>query len=146
MPSDATASPSAPEPFVHDVLLDHPPGAVWAAITRKELVDRYYFAPLGEDVVRAGADIYYGLPTNKMIVGSIVACEPPRQLVHTFRFVGDDESPDTVVTYALEPSGAGTRLRVEHRGYATDSQGYADVSMGWPIILDQLKDLLDGKR
>lgn len=134
------------EAFTREVSLRHPIEAVWAAVTRKELVDKYYFVPLGADISQAGVEIFFGPPNNKAIVGTVVAYEPPRLLRHTFRFVGDDKSPDTTVTYTLTSEPGGTRLHLEHRGYPVDSQGYADISGGWPVLLDGLKAVLDGQR
>jgi len=80
-----------------------------------------------------------------MILGRVLALEEPRRLSHSFRFDGDD-APDTIVTYALAPRGTGTHLTIEHRGYPVVSQGYADISGGWPIIVERLKGLLDGRK
>ena len=141
--ADADAKPPS-EPFVHEIALAQPVATVWAALTRKALVDKYYFAPLGADISQAGTEIYYGLPNGKMITGTILKFQPPALLVHTFRFAGDMVSPETTVTYSLAANGNGTTLRVEHRGYPIPSQGYADISGGWPIIFDRLAALLDG--
>ena len=133
-----------PKPFVHEIALAHPVATVWAALTHKALVDKYYFAPVGADISQAGTEIYYGLPDGKLITGTILKIQPPALLVHTFRFVGDETSPETTVTYSLAANGIDTTLRVEHRGYPVPSQGYADISGGWPIIFDRLAALLDG--
>ncbi len=129
--------------FVHEVALDHPVEQVWEAITRKSAVDRYYLAPLGADVGTAGAEIFYGTAAQKLIVGRVIESKAPRQLVHSFRFAGENE-PDSVVTYALTASAAGTRLRIEHRGYAPGTERHSDISLGWPIITDGLAEMLAG--
>ena len=141
--TDAAAKPPS-EPFVHEIVLAQPMATVWEALTRKAIVDTYYFAPLGADISQAGTEIYYGPVDGKMITGTVVKLQPPALLVHTFRFVGDTVSPETTVTYSLAANGSGTTLRVEHRGYPVPSQGYADISGGWPIIFDRLAALLDG--
>ena len=131
--------------MVYEVGLAHPIAAVWDGITRKSLVDKYYFAPLGADMSEAGKPMYYGAPAKPAITGTVIAYRAPQLLEHSFRFAGDSSSPDTVVTYRLAATGKGTRVRIEHRGYPGDSQGYSDVSLGWPILMDRLDALLDGQ-
>ena len=137
----ATASDDV---FTMTVTIDRPADAVWRALTRKRHVDRYYLAPLGADITAAGGDLYYGTDDNRMIVGKVVTLNTPRELSHTFRFAGNPDAGDSLVTYRLSESGGKTRLTVEHSGYARDSQHYADISMGWPIILNGLKDHVEG--
>ena len=130
--------------YVIDALFEAPVEAVWQALTKKSLIDRYYFVPIGADITRAGDDIFYGSPADKLIVGHVLAVDGPRLLRHTFRFTEEADTTKTVVTYTLEAVGTGTRLRIEHRGYAANSQGYADIAGGWPIIVNGMKSVLAG--
>ena len=139
----ANSATPADAPFVHEIVLARPIATVWTALVRKDIVDKYYLAPLGADIATVGSEVFYGLPSNKMIVGTVLAVEAPTRLVHTFRFASDS-GPDTTVTYALAATGSGTVLRIEHRGYPDPSQGYSDIAMGWPIIAGRLKALLEG--
>ena len=132
--------------FCLELALNHPIDAVWAAITKKSLVDRYYFAPLGADVGAAGSAIVYGLPASPLIIGRVIAIEAPCRLAHSFRFIEEADTTATVVEYTLVAHNQGTRLRIEHRGYSPNSQGYADIAGGWPIIADRLQALLDGEK
>ena len=132
--------------FRSEVILEHPLDVVWGALTRKALIDRYYLAPIRTDITAAGAEIIYGPPEAKLITGVVSVFEAPRLLVHSFRFDGDTDSPDTTVTYRLTAAGQGTRLELIHAGYEVPSQGYADIEGGWPVILDRLKTLLDARR
>ncbi len=132
------------EPYRQSLLIERPLDEVWQALTEKQLVDRYYLAPLGEDITSAGGELYYGLPDQKMILGEIRRLEAPRLLEHSFRFAFGAPPEDSVVTYRLEPEAGGTRLTLEHRGFDPNSQSYADISGGWPIILGNLKALLEG--
>lgn len=125
--------------YVIEATFACPIGVVWAAITRKELIDKYYFLPIGADITAPGAEIYYGPPSQKLITGTVIAVEAPHSLQHSFRFAEEADKAETMVTYTLAAAGTGTHLRIEHCGYAVDSQGYADISGGWPIIVDGLK-------
>lgn len=128
-----------------EITLNAPLETVWQAITEKALVDRYYLAPLLADVTGLGDAVAYGAPGAPMIDGSVTLWDPPNRLVHGFAFVEDGApGPASEVTYALVPDGEGTRLTLEHRGYAEGTQPHADIAMGWPIILEGLKATLDG--
>ena len=142
-PAEAPAAEKSQNAFVLDVVLNQPIEKVWNAITKKSLVDKYYFSPINADISTVGADIYYGTASRKLIIGTITALEVPRLLMHSFRFAEEADTTETTVTYALTADGMKTRLHLEHRGYAANSQGYADISLGWPIIIDGLKSVLD---
>lgn len=129
--------------FKQSITIDRPVADVWRALTMKTHVDRYYMAPLNADITAVSSEIYYGTPTQKMIVGKVVVLDPVQELTHTFRFSDSSDPSDSSVTYRLTVTGDGTQLDLEHRGYAADSQHYADISMGWPIILNGLKTHLE---
>ena len=131
------------EAYRRSLLIDRPVAEVWLALTEKRMVDLYYLVPLGEDVGGPGSEIYYGQPDQKMILGEVRRLEAPRLLEHSFRFAYGAPPEESVVTYRLEPEAGGTRLTLEHRGFDPDSQSYADISGGWPIILGNLKALLE---
>jgi uncharacterized protein YndB with AHSA1/START domain len=144
MTAQLAASPEqdASAPYVLEVTLDHSASAVWDAITQKSLIDKYYFVPVSADMSRAGAAFYYGPAGQKLITGVVTAVEPTRLLQHSFRFAEEADTANSVVTYTLTPDGKGTRLRIEHGRYALDSQGYADISGGWPVIVERMKTVL----
>jgi uncharacterized protein YndB with AHSA1/START domain len=135
-------------PAAYRLALDlaHPPETVWAALTQKARIDRYYLAPIWSDVGCAGSEMVYGPPGARLIEGAVLEADAPRRLRHTFRFAGADAGPYTTVTYRLEPTATGTRLEIHHAGYPRDSQGHADISGGWPVIAEKLKVYLDGAR
>lgn len=141
--SVVSAAPARDAAFHLDVQLDHPIDQVWAALTRKQIIDKYYFVPVNADIAHVGAEIAYGPPGTTMIAGVVRDIAAPRLLVHTFRFDSDPIGTDTVVTYRLVEAGKGVRLEIVHAGYAVDSQGYADIAGGWPIIAERLKATLD---
>ena len=132
--------------FATGIVLEHPIELVWDAISRKAWIDRYYFLPINADVTTVGGALFYGSPDAKLITGVVLAFEPQQLLKHSFRFTGEVDKTETIVTYSLAAAGQGTHLRVEQQGYAAGSQGYADVAGGWPVILDQLKAVLAARK
>lgn len=130
--------------FKTTITIERPAEEVWRALTRKADVDRYYLAPLGADITAAGSDLYYGTAAQRLIFGRVVTLRPPLELTHTFHFGGGADPRESLVTYRLTAEGDRTRLNLEHSGFPADSQPFADISMGWPIILGGLKAHLEG--
>lgn len=127
-----------------EIAIAAPPDAVWRAITEKALVDRYFLAPLLADLAGLGDPVSYGAPAAPMIAGTVTLWEPPARLSHGFAFVeGGRPGPASEVSYTLVPEGSGTRLGLEHTGYGLDSRAHADIAMGWPIVLEGLRALLE---
>ena len=124
--------------FTQTITIDKPVDAVWRAIVRKADIDKYYLAPIGSDITHSTQSFYYGTPEHKFMTAEVVTLEAPHRLAHTFRFTGSNDGV-SLVTYRLTPAGNGTRLDLEHSGYAPDSQSFSDISGGWPIILGRLK-------
>jgi uncharacterized protein YndB with AHSA1/START domain len=71
-------------------------------------------------------------------IGSYVEIDPPRRVVFTWAWEGDDPSVTRpgVVEVTLTPEGQGTVLRLVHRGLAPDRQGGS--AQGWDHYLARL--------
>ena len=142
----AAEAGSAARAFRQTLFIARPAEEVWAALTRKDLVDRYYLAPLGPARLTLGGEIFYGDAGNKVITGRVLELERPRRFAHSFRFAHDAEAAETVVRYEIEDLGAMSALHLSHEGFAVGSQGYRDVAGGWPVVLSGLKTLLETGR
>ena len=129
--------------FRQTLFIARPAEAVWAALTEKALVDRYYLAPLGPDRLTLGGEIFYGDAENRVITGRVLALEAPRRFAHSFRFAHAAGEAETVVRYEIEPLGAMSALHLSHEGFPEGSQSYDDVAGGWPVVLSGLKTLLE---
>lgn len=129
--------------FARSIVIAAKPETVWNALTKKIHVDKYYLAPIGEDITATEREIYYGAPDNKMIVGEVAIFEPPMKLTHTFHFKGRDGAKTSYVTYWIRTVKGGSKLTVSHVGYKAGSQDFTDISVGWPIIMDGLKAYLE---
>jgi hypothetical protein len=69
-------------------------------------------------------------------VGRVIACEPPRRFVVTWKSP-DWEGP-TELEVRFEPEGAGTRLELEHRGWEIGPKAQASMKNfegGWVTVL-----------
>jgi uncharacterized protein YndB with AHSA1/START domain len=120
----------------------HPPERVWRALTDRRALSTWLmetdFEPvLGKqftfrDKPRPGWD--------GITHGEVIELEPPRRLAYTWRGRPGPDKPftiDTVVRWTLEPAGTGTRVVIEHTGFA----GFRGVlvsfilSTGWKKLL-----------
>jgi len=133
--------------FSHSMTLAASPEAIWRAIIDPALVAEYHLAPLRVLELRPGGGISYGTKGEEMILGKVVEFEANRRLVHTFRFgpsqPGTAKDPETTVTYLIEPVGTRTKLTLTHSGFPSENQTYANISNGWPYILDAMEAILD---
>jgi uncharacterized protein YndB with AHSA1/START domain len=78
--------------------------------------------------------------------GEIVESEPPRRLVIRWQHQDKPElkaEGESLCTIELEPSGAAIKLSITHTIEREPSKFIGAVSGGWPMILSNLKSLLE---
>ncbi|GAB1694330.1 SRPBCC family protein [Krasilnikovia sp. M28-CT-15] len=121
-----------------DQFIARPPAAVWRALTEPELLARWW-AP-GDIKPVVGHQFTLDMGEWGMQRCEVVAVEPERVLTYTFA----EGVLDTTITWRLEPEGAGTRLFLEHAGFAPGSPAIQGMGNGWPRILANLADNLPG--
>jgi uncharacterized protein YndB with AHSA1/START domain len=75
--------------------------------------------------------------------GRVLAWEPPRRLVLEWK-PNRSASPPTELEVTFEPTGSGTEVTLEHRGWerlgARAEEARAGYTRGWPSVLDLFKD------
>jgi uncharacterized protein YndB with AHSA1/START domain len=129
-----------------EVIYPHPPQRVWRALTDPALIARWLmqndFAPT------VGHKFRFRMPPQPGFDG-IVHCEvleadPPRRLAYSWR----GGPIDTHVQYTLEPLEGGTRLRLEHTGFAGPKGVLLSFMLGsgWKskILKKRLPEVLAG--
>lgn len=75
----------------------------------------------------------------------VLEIEPHRTLSYTWDFAHEDAAYNlkSVVTFTLQPTTTGTRLRVEQTGFRPDQrQAFGGAHAGWKQLLDKLDVLL----
>jgi uncharacterized protein YndB with AHSA1/START domain/DNA-binding transcriptional ArsR family regulator len=133
---------------VYIVYIRTTPAKLWDAITRPEMTRCFFFGTDVKSTFAAGSPIEYVLkdPGGRTIVpvtGEVIECDPPRRLVHTFRFGKLGDAP-TRVTYEIEPAGDGVvRLTLTHDGFEGETPTWKEVGGGWPRVVSSLKSLLE---
>jgi uncharacterized protein YndB with AHSA1/START domain len=69
----------------------------------------------------------------------VLELEPNRTLSYTWDAMG----LESVVTWTLTPTGAGTNLRMEQAGFRPDQeQAYQGAKFGWQRFFGALEDVL----
>lgn len=119
--------------------------AVWEALTNPDITQRYWFNTRIESDWKIGSKVQYlrnGELTDEHV---ILAIEKPHILSHTFRpLFGEFKSePPSRVTFTLEESSEIVRLAIVHDNFPSESKVFRACSDGWPMILCNLKALLE---
>ena len=118
---------------------DHPPAAVWRALTDPELHARWWAAGDVKPVVGHRFELDMGQWGKQPC--EVVAVEPER--LFSYRFATG--RLDTIITWRLAPEGTGTRLELTHEGFDLDSlsrQAFEGMKKGWPAVLERLAGAL----
>ncbi|MEU4241479.1 SRPBCC family protein [Actinoplanes sp. NPDC026619] len=119
------------------------PEAVWAALTEAGALQRWYWPESVHPRVKSDPVVggRFGIDADGMgFAGEYLELDPPRRMVQSWRWAGDDR--DSRVTIELSPEGDGTDLVVTHdRVDAATAQMYR---AGWESCLARLPSYLSG--
>ena len=126
--------------FVLD--LAHPPEKVWRALTTPELVDRWLL-PTVNMKLEAGAAFQFAAPPQEGWDGKVdctcLEVTPHERLSYAW-VVGD---LDTVVTFTLTPTPAGTSLKIVQDGFTEgQKRNFGGARYGWRMMTGQLEAVL----
>ncbi|HYM65712.1 MAG TPA: SRPBCC domain-containing protein [Patescibacteria group bacterium] len=133
---------------IYTVYIRAPREKVWDAITRPEFTRQYFFGSEPASTWETGDPLVWTeAETGRLLVdGSVVECDRPRRLVHTWQVRYNDalaaEAPSRV-TWELEETGGVTKLTAVHDEFPSGSKVYDNVAGGWPLILSGLKTLVE---
>jgi uncharacterized protein YndB with AHSA1/START domain len=122
--------------------LPHEPARVWRALTDPGLLHEWLL-PVVDFALEPGAAFRFQAPPQPGWDG-VVHCRcreiVPLQQLSWEWVVGD---LDTVVTFTLEPTAAGTRLSIVQRGFKPDQKrAFGGARYGWSMMGGRLVDLL----
>ncbi|HVY04038.1 MAG TPA: SRPBCC domain-containing protein [Caulobacterales bacterium] len=119
------------------------PEKLWRALTEPHLIEDWLmkndFAPVVGRAFQLRGD------WGGTIACEVLAVEPHKRLVYTWNFAGGDPAHElqSVVTFTLTPSAAGTHLRMEHAGFRPDQrQAFGGANAGWRQFLAKLEETL----
>ena len=113
--------------------ISYPPEKIWRALTQPHLIEEWLMKNNFKPVVGHS----FNLRADWGAVDcQVQAVEQNKTLSYTWGAYG----LESVVTWTLTPTSAGTRLRMEQSGFRPqDEGGYQAMSGGWPRILEGLE-------
>jgi uncharacterized protein YndB with AHSA1/START domain len=114
----------------------YPPEKIWRALTQPHMIEAWLMKNDFKPVV----DHRFNLRANWGSVDcQVVAVEPHKTLSYTWAAHG----LESVVTWTLTPSGAGTHLRMEQSGFRPDQeQAYQGAKVGWRRFFADLEQVV----
>lgn len=121
----------------------HPLEKVWRALTEGPLIAQWLMNNDFESVV--GRRFQFRstpLPDwDGVIDCKVLAIEPYKRVSYTWGALG----LESVVTFTLIPSEAGTHLRMEHSGFGPDQDlAYKGATYGWQKFIGNLEPVVAG--
>ncbi len=124
---------------------------VWNALTDRETIKKYFFGTEAiSDWEEGSSLVFRGEWEGKTYEdkGNILEAIPGEMLKYDYwsGFSGLADSPEnySLVTYTLEQMVDGTILNLKQKGFA-DEEALAHAKRGWTMVLQNLKDLLEGQ-
>jgi uncharacterized protein YndB with AHSA1/START domain len=118
-----------------------PPEKIWRALTQPHLIEEWL---MKNDFMPIVGYRFNLRSTPRPDVNIVLDCqvrvvEPNKTLSYTWGGLG----LESVVTWTLTPTSAGTHLRMEQSGFRSDQrQAYGGARSGWPRFLENLEQVL----
>jgi len=123
--------------------MPHPPEKLWRALTQPHLIAEWLmkndFAPV------VGHRFNLRGEWGGVLDCEVLVVEPNKELAYTWNHAHDDPafSLQSVVTFTLTPTAAGTRLRMEQAGFRPDQrQAFGGANAGWQQMFAKLEQVL----
>ena len=139
--------------FVYVTYIRTTPEKLWSALTDAELMKQYWFGVRCESQWTAGSSWKLVYPDGRNTdAGEIVEAEPSRRLVIRWQhqdqpeLKAEGESLCTIELGTNEELGASrpaVQLSITHTIAREPSKFIAAVSVAWPMIISNLKSLLE---
>jgi uncharacterized protein YndB with AHSA1/START domain len=118
--------------------ISFPPEKIWRALTQPHLIEEWLMKNDFKPVV----DHRFNLRGDWGTVDcQVLTIEPNKTLSYTWGAMG----LESVVTWTLTPTGAGTHLRMEQSGFQKDQpQNYNGAKYGWQKFFASLERVVEG--
>ena len=131
--------------------LAHPPEKVWNALTSADGLGTW-FGNRAEVDLRVGGQATLSWDSGDSAVLTIERVEPPHVFAYTWPIYGlpQEDARRNLVEFTLEPTAAGTTLRMVESGFAqvpddAHKTAYEGNVEGWKSELGELVAYLDGR-
>jgi uncharacterized protein YndB with AHSA1/START domain len=136
-----------PATYVYVTYIRSTPEKVWAALTSPEIMREYWFDMHQESDWKPGSPWRLLFADGRVAdTGEILEADPPRRLVFRWRneFLHELKAEGPArCTYEIEPVEGAVKLTITHAMDRPNTKFIEAVSGGWPLILSNLKSLLE---
>ncbi|PYK10641.1 MAG: ATPase [Verrucomicrobia bacterium] len=132
--------------FVYVTYIRTTPEKLWRALTTPEIIKKYRFGMSVESEWKVGSTWRMYADGRLMDSGEILENVPQKRLVMSWRCEWKPEfkaEGNSRCVYEIEPIGASGKLTLTHSIERPDSKFIGAVSMGWPMVISNLKSLLE---
>ena len=132
--------------FVYVTYIRIPPEQLWHALTTPEIIKQYRFGMIVESDWQVGSPWSMYADGSLMDSGEILESVAQTRLVLSWlnewkpEFKAEGTSR---CVYEIEPRGAAAKLTLTHAMERPDSKFIRAVSEGWPLVISNLKSLLE---
>ncbi|HEY5381314.1 MAG TPA: SRPBCC domain-containing protein [Acidobacteriaceae bacterium] len=116
----------------------HPPEKVWRALTESSLIEQWLMKNDFQPVTGHSFQLRMEpVPNwNGVVDCRVLDVEPRKTLSYTWGTLG----LESVVTFTLTPTAAGTHVRMEQSGFRPDQEAaYKGATYGWRGFIDGLE-------
>ena len=145
------AKPEKKPSVVHAVDIAATPAVVWRALTEGAMTARYWngWRVASNWKVGSAVTFWYRRKDGEEAVGDrgiVLECRASRRLSYTWHVEFSEEMRDELpsrVTFDLAEHEGATKLTVTHDDLEAGGTVVEAVRAGWPVILDNLKTLLE---
>jgi uncharacterized protein YndB with AHSA1/START domain len=132
--------------FVYVTYIRITPEKLWHALTTPEIIKQYRFGMSVESEWKVGSIWRMYADESLMDSGKILESIPQRRLVMSWLSEWKPEfkaEGNSRLVYETEPMGPAVKLTLTHSMERPDSKFIEAVSEGWPLVISNLKSLLE---
>ena len=132
--------------FVYVSYIRVTPEKLWHALTTAHIIKQYRFGMSVESEWKASSTWRMYADGSLMDSGEILESVSPKRLVMSWLSEWKPEfkaEGNSRCIFEIEPTGASAKLTLTHAMERPASQFIAAVSEGWPLVISNLKSLLE---
>ena len=131
---------------INRTFINAPIATVWSTLVATDKPLPFFFGTVCDtkDGLKEGASMRMLHPNGKlaMVVGEVLAFEPPHRYSHTFQMTSIDEPP-CKITYTLTEKEGGTEFELMIENAVEGSKLFKEVKGGQAFISGNLKALCE---
>jgi uncharacterized protein YndB with AHSA1/START domain/DNA-binding transcriptional ArsR family regulator len=145
-------APATRPEFVYTTYIRTTPELLWRALTEPAFTRRYWQGMTFESDWKPGSHVRVTRTDGSICDDPeqiVLESDPYRRLAYTWFDTtggcqgGGEPEQRSQVTFDLEDLGERVKLTVTHDGFPSGSKVLQSISGGWPIVLSDLKTLLE---